>query len=66
MRKWLALGLLILPLAVCGTGCGQGKTPEEIEAAKYPTTPPLTEEEKAKAAQLATNQPLPTDSKAPQ
>lgn len=51
---------LFLGLAILGAfaaGCGEGKTPEEIEAAKYPQVKPLTPEEEAKARELSKSRP---------
>ncbi|RYG86180.1 MAG: hypothetical protein EON58_22025 [Alphaproteobacteria bacterium] len=42
----MPFGLALLGLLVAG--CGAGKTPEEIEAEKYPKAKPLTPEEQAK------------------
>ena len=39
--------ILLCLAALLSVGC-QGKTPEEIEAAKYPKTAPLTAEQQAK------------------
>lgn len=53
-RSALLIGALFLALGL--SGC-QGKTPEEIEAAKYPKAQPLTPEEEAQARQLTQTRP---------
>ncbi|MGV3618723.1 MAG: hypothetical protein ACO1SV_25655 [Fimbriimonas sp.] len=52
------LGILILlAVAAFPAGCGEGKTPEEIEAAKYPKAKALTAEEEAKVRELTQQRP---------
>lgn len=62
MRIFLSLSFLIV-VGFAASGCGAGKTPEEVEAAKYPKPPPLTAEEQAKAKELASSTPSPNGSK---
>lgn len=50
---WLGL----VAVAALSVGCGEGKTPEEIEAAKYPQAKPLTAEEEAKVREITQTRP---------
>ena len=49
MRRAIPFGLALLGLLAAG--CGEGKTPEEIEAEKYPKAKPLTPDEQAQMQQ---------------
>lgn len=55
MRSLFAL--LILAVGLVATGCGPEKTPEEIEAAKYPPVRQLTPEEQKRAEELSQTRP---------
>ena len=57
--KTLSLLSGLAMLGVFAAGCGPGKTPEEIEAAKHPKVQPLTGEEAAKARELGKSLPPP-------
>lgn len=54
-RYFLLIGLAAV--AAFSAGCGEGKTPEQIEADKYPKAKPLTPEEEAKARELIQTRP---------
>lgn len=57
MKKLSLFAGLALLGAFAAVGCGEGKTAEEIEAAKYPKVKPLTPEEEAKARELSKSRP---------
>jgi hypothetical protein len=54
-RLWLIPVLMVSMGAVAG--CGEPKTPEEIEAAKYPPVKPNSPEESRKLREEMANSP---------
>lgn len=64
MRRFV-VPLLLTVVAALSAGCGEGKTPEEIEAAKYPKAKPLTPEEEARARELTQTRPPSTSAPQP-